>query len=186
MVTYCLHGNLLFAALTGHSSFVDSNLFLTELMSRCPNKTFFGCSPRNLVKNGNILSSRRDKFLFGVGLDLQLEFLLTVPLCQSPMSLYKLNKMFSVSKLVPLLFKCSLLRLQLYLGFIFSLSMNPMFLLLHASLKILLTLLASSFKLSFRGTIPESSRYYHLFYIGEPIVGFYQQSFYDLFQFLSH
>ena len=65
-------------------------LFLTELMLRCPNETFFGCSLRNLVKNGNILSSRRDKFLFGFGLDLQLEFLLTVPpLCQSLMLLYK-------------------------------------------------------------------------------------------------
>ena len=124
-------------------------------MLRCPNKTFFGCSLRNLVKNGNLLSSRRGKFLFGFGLDLQLEFLLTVPSCQSLMSLYKLNKMFSVSKLVALLFKCSLLRLRLYLGFIFSLSINPMFLLLHVSLKILLNSLASSFKLSFRCTIRE-------------------------------
>ena len=137
------------------SSFVDSNLFLTELMLRCPSKTFFGCSLRNLVKIGNILSSKGDKFLFGFGLDLQLEFLLTVPLCQSLMSSYKLNKMFSISKLVPLLFKCNLLWLQLYLGLIFSLSMNPVFLLLHAFLKILLTLMTSSYKLLFQGNIRE-------------------------------
>ena len=168
------------------SSFVDSNLFLTKLMLRCPSKTFFAFSLRNLVKIGNMLSSERDKFLFGFGLDVQLEFLLTVPLCQSLMSSYKLNKLFSISKLVPFLFKCSLLRLQLYLGFMFSLSMNPMFPLLHASLKILFTLMASSFKLSFGAQFQKSSWYYYLFYIGEPILVCYQQSSHDLFQFLSH
>ena len=133
------------------NSFVVSNLFFTELMERCPSKTFFGCSLRNLIKSGNVLSSERDKFLFDFRLDLQLEFLFTVPLCQSLMSSYKLNKIFSISKLLPLLFKCSLLRLQLYIRFIFLLSMNPIFFLLHVSRKILLTLKASSFKSSFRG-----------------------------------
>ena len=37
---------------------------------------------------------------------------------------YKLNKITSMSKLVPLLFKCSLLLLQLYLEFIFSLFLS--------------------------------------------------------------
>ena len=64
--------------------------------------------------------------LFGFSLDLQVEFLLTVPLCQSLLSSYKQNKMFSMSKLYTILFKYSLLPLQLYLEFIFSLSMNPM------------------------------------------------------------
>ena len=86
------------------SSFDDSNLFLTELMLRWPSKIFFGCSLRNLVKIGNILLSKRDKFLLDLGLDLQLEFLLTVPLCQSVMLSHKLNRMLSISKLVPLLF----------------------------------------------------------------------------------
>ena len=83
------------------SWFADSNLFLTELMLRCPSKTFFRRSVSNLVKIGNILLSERDKFLFAFGLDF---------------------------KLAPLLFKCSLLRLQLCIGFIFSLCMNPFFL----------------------------------------------------------
>ena len=62
--------------------------------------------------------------------------------------------MFCICKLGPLLFEYSLLRLQLYLGFIFSLSMNESIAsLLHVSLNILFTLLA--FKLSFRGAIPE-------------------------------
>ena len=52
-------------------------------MLRSPSKTFFGCSLRNLVKIGNILSTDRDKVLFSFSLDLQQEFLLTVPLCQS-------------------------------------------------------------------------------------------------------
>ena len=39
-------------------------------MERCPSKTFFGCSLRNLVKSGNVLSSERDKFLFDFRLDL--------------------------------------------------------------------------------------------------------------------
>ena len=66
-------------------------------MLRCPTKTFFGCSLRNLVKIGSILSSEKDKLLFGFGLDLQLESLLTVPLCHSLLSSYKLNKMFSIN-----------------------------------------------------------------------------------------
>ena len=91
-----------------------------------------------------------------------------------------------MSKLVPLLFTCGLLLLQLYLGFIFSFSLNQMFLLLNASLKILFTLIASSFKLLFLGTIPEIFRAYYLFCIDEPILVCYQQYFYDLFQFLRH
>ena len=78
-------------------------------MLRSPSKTFFGCSLRNLVQIRNILLSERYKFLFGFCLDLQLEFLLTLPLCQSLMSSYKPNKILSISKLVPLLFKCRLL-----------------------------------------------------------------------------
>ena len=94
------------------------------------------------------------------------------------MSSYELNKMFSISKLVPLLFKGSLLRLQFYIGFVFLLSMNPMFLLLHAYLKILFTLMASSFKLSFRQW---SRYYYYLFCNGEPILVCCQQLFHGLF-----
>ena len=108
----------------------------------------------NVVKIGNILLSERDKFSFHFGLNLQLN-LLTVPLCQSLMSSNKLNKIFPTSKLVSLLFKCSLLWLQLHIGFMFSLSMNPLFLLLRASLKVLFTMMTSSFKSSFQGTISE-------------------------------
>ena len=64
------------------SSVADSNLFLTQLMLRCSSKTFFRCSLRNLVKVGNILLSGGDKFLFDFCLDLEIEFLLTVSLCQ--------------------------------------------------------------------------------------------------------
>ena len=149
-------------------------------MLRCPNETYFGSSLRNLVQNGNLVSSRKDKFLIGFGLDLQLEFLLTLPLYQSLMSIYKLNKMFSISKLVPLLFKCNLLRLQLYLGFISSLSMNSMFLLLHASLKTLL-IFHRHFNYRFGAQFQKSSPYYHPFYIGKLILVLYQQSFYELF-----
>ena len=154
-------------------------------MLRYPSKILFGCSPRNLVKIGNILSSKRDKSLLGLGLGLQLEFLLTVPLCQSLMSSYKLNKMFSISKLVSLLLKCSLLRLQLYLRFIFSLSMNPVFsyymflsrfysLWFHRHLNYLS---GAQFQKSSR-----YQRYYYLFYIDETILVCYPQSFHNLFQ----
>ena len=48
-----------------NESFADSNLYLTELMMRCPSYKFFGSIIHNLLKIRNNLSSERDKCLFG-------------------------------------------------------------------------------------------------------------------------
>lgn len=79
------------------------------------------------------------------------------------MSSYKLNKMFCICKLGPLLFEYSLLRLQLYLGFIFSLSLNPLFL-FCMFLSIFYSLW---WHLSYRfvAQFQKSSRYCYLFFI---------------------
>ena len=75
-------------------------------MSRCPSKTYFGCSLSKLVKIGNILLSERDKFL-------------PVPLCQSLMPSNKLNKIFSTSKSVPLFLSSAYFGCSYILGLCF-------------------------------------------------------------------
>ena len=67
------------------TSYADSNLFLTELMLRYSSETFLDVYYVTYFKL-EIYYHPRGKCLFGSCLDLELEFLLIVPLCQSLIS----------------------------------------------------------------------------------------------------
>ena len=84
-------------------------------------------------------------FPINIGSNTHLRFMSTVKFTQSK---------FSISLLVPLLFKRIPLWLQWYLGLLFELFIKQIFLLPHSFFRKLFTCAAFAFDLSRRGTIP--------------------------------
>ena len=114
------------------SLFTDSNLFRREFILRCPRKTFL----RYLLLKSLMVLKRffilveLNFFLLQLIISLKiLYFTLTCALCEYSSLLKANSNICSMSLLFPLLFKWIPLLLQLYLGFMFELSIKQIFLL---------------------------------------------------------